>query len=135
MEYLWYLLAYLHYFVYFFFFFNDTATTEIYTLSLHDALPSCLNRARSSVVSPGRRPASRSARRTQLRSVSPAHPIFSAIEVIAAHCDACSWVCSNTIRTARSRTSGENRLGLAMTPSSQGMEPPINPGRFSRVSP
>src|SRR5215208_8523133 len=31
----------------FFFFFNDTATTEIYTLSLHDALPS------------SRRPASR----------------------------------------------------------------------------
>src|SRR3954449_13639662 len=26
-----------------FFFFNDTATTEIYTLSLHDALPICLN--------------------------------------------------------------------------------------------
>src|SRR2546422_11680646 len=25
--------------VHFFFFFNDTATTEIYTLSLHDALP------------------------------------------------------------------------------------------------
>src|SRR5438876_5958489 len=25
--------------VYYFFFFNDTATTEIYTLSLHDALP------------------------------------------------------------------------------------------------
>src|SRR5256885_10830954 len=25
--------------VFFFFFFNDTATTEIYTLSLHDALP------------------------------------------------------------------------------------------------
>src|SRR6266436_9708836 len=24
-----------------FFFFNDTATTEIYTLSLHDALPFC----------------------------------------------------------------------------------------------
>jgi len=24
---------------FFFFFFNDTATTEIYTLSLHDALP------------------------------------------------------------------------------------------------
>src|SRR5260221_8831620 len=27
------------YHFYFFFFFNDTATTEIYTLSLHDALP------------------------------------------------------------------------------------------------
>jgi len=26
-----------------FFFFNDTATTEIYTLSLHDALPICGN--------------------------------------------------------------------------------------------
>src|SRR5256885_10499423 len=29
---------------YFFFFFNDTATTEIYTLSLHDALPISLER-------------------------------------------------------------------------------------------
>src|SRR6185312_17275831 len=27
------------YYHFFFFFFNDTATTEIYTLSLHDALP------------------------------------------------------------------------------------------------
>src|SRR3712207_8941618 len=34
------------------FFFNDTATTEIYTLSLHDALPiSCiLNEARGKVI-------------------------------------------------------------------------------------
>src|SRR2546426_4578479 len=30
-----------HYLCTFFFFFNDTATTEIYTLSLHDALPIC----------------------------------------------------------------------------------------------
>src|SRR5438874_9988716 len=28
-----------HLFLFFLFFFNDTATTEIYTLSLHDALP------------------------------------------------------------------------------------------------
>src|SRR6202163_5032935 len=28
------------------FFFNDTATTEIYTLSLHDALPICLVRSK-----------------------------------------------------------------------------------------
>src|SRR2546422_7947544 len=33
-----YLLSYIH-IIFFFFFFNDTATTEIYTLSLHDALP------------------------------------------------------------------------------------------------
>src|ERR1019366_2424540 len=35
--------AHVHTFLFFFFFFNDTATTEIYTLSLHDALP-ILNR-------------------------------------------------------------------------------------------
>src|SRR2546430_17186684 len=44
-----------HYFtslyLYKFFFFNDTATTEIYTLSLHDALPICrhLSAARAGV--------------------------------------------------------------------------------------
>src|SRR5579872_2121508 len=32
------------FFLFFFFFFNDTATTEIYTLSLHDALPICRRR-------------------------------------------------------------------------------------------
>src|SRR5256885_4503581 len=36
----------------FLFFFNDTATTEIYTLSLHDALP--ISRARRAAA-PGRR--------------------------------------------------------------------------------
>src|SRR2546430_16774645 len=35
-------------FFFFFFFFNDTATTEIYTLSLHDALP--ISRSRSPIV-------------------------------------------------------------------------------------
>src|SRR5256885_13490362 len=39
--------------LYFFFFFNDTATTEIYTLSLHDALP--ISRALSAAGSRGRR--------------------------------------------------------------------------------
>src|SRR2546425_12062049 len=40
--------------LFFLFFFNDTATTEIYTLSLHDALPiSC--RARSGSNGAGRR--------------------------------------------------------------------------------
>src|SRR6478672_13277210 len=37
----------------FFFFFNDTATTEIYTLSLHDALP-IFGRAGLSGGGPGR---------------------------------------------------------------------------------
>src|SRR2546429_7719524 len=34
-----------------FFFFNDTATTEIYTLSLHDALPICQNPGQADRVS------------------------------------------------------------------------------------
>src|SRR2546430_13649439 len=37
-----------------FFFFNDTATTEIYTLSLHDALPISLPRGQAA-SDPGRR--------------------------------------------------------------------------------
>src|SRR2546430_17400520 len=45
-----YIYHYYHSFS-FFFFFNDTATTEIYTLSLHDALPICvLGRHRDAVL-------------------------------------------------------------------------------------
>src|SRR5262249_34961903 len=91
----------------------------------------CLSRCRSSVVKPGRVPSSRSAWRTHFRSVSAVQPIFSAIEVIAAHCESCAASCSRTIRTARTRTSGENRLGLVMAPSSQDLEPPGKPGRFT----
>src|SRR5690349_23298259 len=43
-----------------FFFFNDTATTEIYTLSLHDALPICAARPR-----PPRRPRRRASSRAR----------------------------------------------------------------------
>src|SRR2546430_3783462 len=52
-----------------FFFFNDTATTEIYTLSLHDALPICLNRTRA------RRPGVRRIRRAATASSSIRIPI------------------------------------------------------------
>src|SRR3712207_9010952 len=64
----------------YFFFFNDTATTEIYTLSLHDALPilssptasswrtSCSRGLRLSISC--RSPASRSRRRPSKRSSS-----------------------------------------------------------------
>src|SRR2546426_9156174 len=62
-----------------FFFFNDTATTEIYTLSLHDALPICgrLRRRGPGCFSPcpagctagrGRRGAGRGRRRGRRRS-------------------------------------------------------------------
>src|SRR5438874_10777120 len=39
------------------FFFNDTATTEIYTLSLHDALPISPLRRLSSTRAPAQKPA------------------------------------------------------------------------------
>src|SRR5258705_13156210 len=46
------------YSTFFFFFFNDTATTEIYTLSLHDALPISGHRSRFRAMSvPTRRTA------------------------------------------------------------------------------
>src|SRR3712207_7847833 len=35
-----------------FFFFNDTATTEIYTLSLHDALPICCQALAGDITNP-----------------------------------------------------------------------------------
>src|SRR2546427_8787895 len=38
-----------------FFFFNDTATTEIYTLSLHDALPICSSDSSAAPASGPRR--------------------------------------------------------------------------------
>src|SRR3990172_6082107 len=42
--------VYMSILIFFFFFFNDTATTEIYTLSLHDALPIWSGSRRPSVV-------------------------------------------------------------------------------------
>src|SRR3970282_2992392 len=47
-----------------FFFFNDTATTEIYTLSLHDALPICA-RARVAQACARWRPLRHPARRSE----------------------------------------------------------------------
>ena len=55
---------------------------------------SCFRRSTSVVVRPGRWPVSRSTRRIQDRSVSGLQPIFSAIDLIAAHGDGCAGACS-----------------------------------------
>src|SRR5206468_11072054 len=52
------------------FFFNDTPPTEIYTLSLHDALPICARRARGAC-----------------RGSRPAHPALATRRVVARAAD------------------------------------------------
>src|SRR5258705_9132944 len=67
--------------MFFFFFFNDTATTEIYTLSLHDALPICcrLRRryrrgsSRSAAPAPGNAAPSRSPRDRKSTRLNSSH--------------------------------------------------------------
>ncbi|CAO3428183.1 hypothetical protein [Azospirillum doebereinerae] len=56
--------------------------------SSRTARSTALIRSCSSVLGPSRLPWSRSACRTQPRSVSAVQPIFAAIEPIAAHCQA-----------------------------------------------
>src|SRR2546426_5976133 len=70
----------------FFFFFNDTATTEIYTLSLHDALPIYCARAT---------PANRSIARTTTEKSS---------SLCAASCRACSAAATCTAAADRKST-------------------------------
>src|SRR6266852_3822661 len=59
-------------FLIFFFFFNDTATTEIYTLSLHDALPTSTpggsNRDAPAPAAPNGWPGRRDRKSTRLNS-------------------------------------------------------------------
>src|SRR2546427_9359074 len=55
-----------------FFFFNDTATTEIYTLSLHDALPICAPDGLSSRAEGPGRPPRRRVQRAGPATVNPA---------------------------------------------------------------
>jgi hypothetical protein len=54
-----------------------------------------------------------------------------AIDRIAAHSESYSPPWSTTIRTARSRTSGENFDTVLIAPSSQRMEPRAIPVRFT----
>src|SRR5256885_16353427 len=66
-----------------FFFFNDTATTEIYTLSLHDALPIFGDHARpgalTSISQPSsrRNPSSQSVRDRKSTRLNSSHLVIS----------------------------------------------------------
>src|SRR2546422_8047461 len=64
--------------IFFFFFFNDTATTEIYTLSLHDALPIYRCRRRVGPIGNGPRfPAERGAQDRKSTRLNSSHGYIS----------------------------------------------------------
>src|SRR5689334_24152688 len=56
---------------FFFFFFNDTATTEIYTLSLHDALPIFRRRYKCTTNSDHDQPVARNLLERQFEADAP----------------------------------------------------------------
>lgn len=78
----------------------------------------------SDVVVPALAPVSTSSRYTHSLSVCATQPIFGAIDSMAAHNEEYSPRCSCTMRTARSRPSGENLFDLFMAQSAQRFEPP-----------
>ena len=83
----------------------------------------------SADVTPGRWPASICARLNHSIYVSGVQPILGAMNCAEAHSDGYSALCSCTIRTARSHTSGEKRFDLLfMTRSYRSILPPRNPG-------
>ena len=79
---------------------------------------------------------SRSAWRTQLRSVSRLQPILLAIHVIVAHCELCSsgdqTPSEQLARGPQVKTGGS--FGSSWLPLSQKLEPPKIPMRFSLAS-
>src|SRR5690606_19130675 len=92
-----------------------------------------LTRCASAVETPGRSPASTSARFTHSSSVCGTQPILGAIDSTAAQSDGYSPRCSCTIRTARSRTSGENFFDLFMGSILSEVGASTNPGAVQHL--
>ena len=92
---------------------------------------SSFTRCASAVVKPSRTPVLTSTRLTYSLSVFGLQPILGAMDLMAAHRDGYSPLCTCTRRTARFRTSGENFFDFFMAQSSQRFKPPQNTGRFS----
>src|SRR5215813_15196750 len=90
------------------FFFNDTATTEIYTLSLHDALPISL---------PGTTPG-----KLDTNATPPLHMTFSPVDrwmpapVLVTLASRVMWVArSRTYVLAKNGAAGVTRLSAPLT--------------------
>src|SRR6202165_6281409 len=70
--------SHLHFNLFVFFFFNDTATTEIYTLSLHDALPiSCKKAPPSAAAKWNRKPSGAATKDRKSTRLNSSHPTIS----------------------------------------------------------
>src|SRR2546427_6924682 len=69
------------------FFFNDTATTEIYTLSLHDALPIWRWRRRHLTETCDPSPSSRAVQRCTTSNSSPASSMTSSLQKTSLCCE------------------------------------------------
>src|SRR5580698_11641629 len=83
---LFFLFFFISFLYFFFFFFNDTATTEIYTLSLHDALPICgrrdWRRISKAPSLPWRAPCRPGAGRRRLRSEEHTSELQSHVNLV-----------------------------------------------------
>ena len=66
-------------------------------------------------------------------SVSSVVVISAATETIAGQVSSSPFTCSNTNRTARSQTFGENVVALPITISSQGIQFRVKPGHFIKM--
>src|SRR5471032_1567526 len=96
-----------------FFFFNDTATTEIYTLSLHDALPSCSSTR--SATPPAARPtgacswpiwsssADRKSTRLTFSHITSSYAVFCLKKKTILHCRVASTCPATTCGISRCR--------------------------------
>src|SRR2546430_3479904 len=83
-----------------FFFFNDTATTEIYTLSLHDALPISTSSARRS----SSRPSTRGCRRRDCSRASHTGPSSRSEEHTSELQSQSNLVCRLLLEKKKNRT-------------------------------
>src|SRR3712207_5955626 len=116
-----------------FFFFNDTATTEIYTLSLHDALPIWGTRRSSRDASwGGTRATSPASRPPVRRSTSPTASSTISPTGSSPSC-ACTWRCPRCEPSSRRRPERIARRRPSRGRSVLGTPPDPGPEEGERV--
>src|SRR5256885_8867118 len=99
--------------MFFFFFFNDTATTEIYTLSLHDALPICRLAPTRAVVEHHLRAAQASSRGIRMQSAfAPLNAVRRSEEHTSELQSPCNLVCRLLLEKKKNKYKFDYHLSL-----------------------